>query len=338
MRPAPPLPHGTVQAVKILVTGGAGFIGSAYVRRLLQGTESVLRPDRVTVLDSFTYAGTEGSLDPVRDDVRLRVVHGDICDVELVDATVAGHDVIIHFAAESHVDRSITSAAPFVGTNVGGTGVLLDAALRHHTGRFLHISTDEVYGSIDQGSWAPSAPLNPSSPYSASKAAADLLALSYHRTHGLDVVITRGANTYGPYQHPEKLIPRFVTNLIDRHTLPLYGDGGDIRNWLHVDDHCHGIALAQRNGRAGGIYHLGGDTARTNRDLTGSLLAAFGAGWDRVTPVADRKGHDRRYALDTTATQRDLGWEPTVDFDQGLAATIDWYRENRAWWEPLIKA
>lgn len=333
-----PLPRGTVQTVRILVTGGAGFIGSALVRRLLHSTDSVLRPERVTVLDSFTYAGTEGSLGPVRDDPRLRVVRGDVRDVELVDAAVAGHDAIVHLAAESHVDRSIASAAPFVSTNVGGTGVLLDAALRHRTGRFLHVSTDEVYGSIAQGSWPPSAPLDPSSPYSASKAAADLLALAYHRTHGLDVVITRGANTYGPYQHPEKLIPRFVTNLIDGHTLPLYGDGGDIRNWLHVDDHCQGIALAHRDGRAGAIYHLGSDTARTNRELTGSLLAEFDAGWDRVTLVTDRKGHDRRYALDTTETQRELGWKPTVDFEQGLAATVDWYRENRAWWEPLIKA
>ncbi|WP_027644945.1 dTDP-glucose 4,6-dehydratase [Salinispora oceanensis] len=324
--------------MRILVTGGAGFIGSAYVRRLLHGTEPVPRPDRVTVLDSFTYAGTNSSLAPVRDDPRLHVIRGDVRDVKLVDSTVAGHDVIVHFAAESHVDRSIASAAPFVSTNVGGTGVLLDAALRHRTGRFLHVSTDEVYGSINRGSWPPSAPLNPSSPYSASKAAADLLALSYHRTHGLDVVITRGANNYGPYQHPEKLIPRFVTNLIDGHTLPLYGDGGDIRDWLHVDDHCRGIALAQRDGQAGMVYHLGGGTALTNRELTSALLAAFNVGWDRVTPVTDRKGHDRRYALDITATKRDLGWEPTVDFDQSLAATINWYRENRAWWEPLIKA
>lgn len=324
--------------MRILVTGGAGFIGSTYVRRLLSGSEPTLRPDRVTVLDTFTYAGTDGSLDSVRDDPRLRVVRGDVRDEDLVDATVAGHDAIVHFAAESHVDRSIASAAPFVSTNVGGTQVLLDAALRHRTGRFLHVSTDEVYGSIGQGTWPPSAPLNPSSPYSATKAAADLLALAYHRTHGLDVVITRGANNYGPYQHPEKLIPRFVTNLLEGHTLPLYGDGGDIRDWMHVDDHCHGIALAQRNGRAGAIYHFGGGTALTNRDLTAALLTQFDVGWDRVTPVTDRKGHDRRYALDTTATRRDLGWAPTVAFDRGLSATVRWFRENRAWWEPLIKA
>ncbi|MGN9778847.1 dTDP-glucose 4,6-dehydratase [Micromonospora sp. H33] len=324
--------------MRILVTGGAGFIGSAYVRRLLDGAEPTLRPDRVTVLDSFTYAGTDGSLDPVRDDPRLHVVRGDVRDAGLVDATVAGHDVIVHLAAESHVDRSITGAAPFVTTNVVGTQTLLDAALRHGTRRFVHVSTDEVYGSIDHGSWPPSAPLDPSSPYSASKAAADLLALAYHRTHGLDVVITRSANTYGPYQHPEKVIPLFVTNLLDGRPLPLYGDGGNVRDWLHVDDHCHGIVLAQQAGRAGGVYHLGGGTELTNRDLTARLLAAFGAGWDRVTPVADRKGHDRRYSLDTTTSRRDLGWAPTVDFDAGLAATIDWYRDNRAWWEPLVKA
>ncbi|MER7457836.1 dTDP-glucose 4,6-dehydratase [Micromonospora sp. NPDC126480] len=324
--------------MRILVTGGAGFIGSAYVRRLLTGAETTLRPDRVTVLDSFTYAGTEDSLGTVREDPRLRVVRGDVRDADLVDATVAGHDVIVHLAAESHVDRSIAGAAPFVTTNVVGTQALLDAALRHGTGRFVHVSTDEVYGSIDHGAWPPSAPLDPSSPYSASKAAADLLTLAYHRTHGLDVVITRGANTYGPYQHPEKVIPRFVTNLLDGRALPLYGDGGNVRDWLHVDDHCHGITLAHQVGRAGAVYHLGGGTALTNRDLTGRLLTAFGAGWDRVRPVADRKGHDRRYALDTTTTRRDLGWAPTVDFDAGLAATIDWYRDNRSWWRPLVEA
>ncbi|NJP35061.1 dTDP-glucose 4,6-dehydratase [Micromonospora thermarum] len=324
--------------MRILVTGGAGFIGSAYVRRLLDGAEPTLRPDRVTVLDSFTYAGTDGSLDPVRDDPRLHVVHGDVRDADLVDDIVTGHDVIVHLAAESHVDRSITGAAPFVTTNVVGTQTLLDAALRHGTRRFVHVSTDEVYGSIDHGSWPPSAPLDPSSPYSASKAAADLLTLAYHRTHGLDVVITRGANTYGPYQHPEKVIPLFVTNLLDGRPLPLYGDGGNVRDWLHVDDHCHGIVLAHQVGRPGGVYHLGGGTELANRDLTARLLDAFGAGWDRVTPVADRKGHDRRYSLDTTTSHRELGWAPTVDFDAGLAATIDWYRDNRAWWEPLAKA
>ncbi|MFC4147715.1 dTDP-glucose 4,6-dehydratase [Micromonospora mangrovi] len=321
--------------MRILVTGGAGFIGSAYVRRLLTGAEPDLDVDAVTVLDAFTYAGTEGSLDPVRADPRLRVVRGDIRDAPLVDATVAGHDVVVHLAAESHVDRSITGAAAFVTTNVVGTQNLLDAARRHGTHRFVHVSTDEVYGSIDTGSWTEHAPLDPSSPYSASKAGADLLALAQHRTHGLDVVVTRGANTYGPWQYPEKIVPLFVTNLLDGHDVPLYGDGGNIRDWLHVDDHCHGIALALSRGRPGGVYHLGGGAELTNRDLTGRLLAACGAGWDRVRPVADRKGHDRRYSLDTGTSRRELGWSPTVDIDRGLTDTVDWYRTHRAWWEPL---
>ncbi|MFU8852353.1 dTDP-glucose 4,6-dehydratase [Micromonospora sp. SL1-18] len=321
--------------MRILVTGGAGFIGSAYVRRLLTGAEPDLPVDAVTVLDAFTYAATEGALDPVRADPRLRIVRGDIRDVALVDATVPGHDVVVHLAAESHVDRSITEAADFVTTNVVGTQILLDAALRHGVRRYVQVSTDEVYGSIATGSWTERAPLDPSSPYSASKAAGDLLALAYHRTHGLDVVVTRGANTYGPYQYPEKIVPLFVTNLLDGHDVPLYGDGGNVREWLHVDDHCHGIALAQAHGRAGGVYHLGGAAELTNRELTDRLLAACGAGWDRVRPVADRKGHDRRYSLDCTTTRRELGWTPAVDLDKGLAATVEWYRDNRAWWQPL---
>jgi dTDP-glucose 4,6-dehydratase len=321
--------------VRILVTGGAGFIGSAYVRRLLTGAEPDLAAEAVTVLDAYTYAATEGALDPVRADPRLRVVRGDIRDAALVDATVARHDVVVHLAAESHVDRSIAAAADFVTTNVVGTQNLLDSALRHGVRRFVQVSTDEVYGSIATGTWTEQAPLDPSSPYSASKAAGDLLALAYHRTHGLDVVVTRGANTYGPYQYPEKIVPLFVTNLLDGHDVPLYGDGGNVRDWLHVDDHCHGVALAQTRGRAGGIYHLGGGAELTNRELTGLLLAACGAGWERVRPVADRKGHDRRYALDTTTTRRELGWAPTVDLDAGLAATVAWYRDNRNWWQPL---
>ncbi|MGQ5265294.1 dTDP-glucose 4,6-dehydratase, partial [Micromonospora sp. ZYX-F-536] len=256
----------------------------------------------------------------------------------MVDQVVAEHDVIVHFAAESHVDRSIAGAAPFVTTNVLGTQTLLDAALRHRTSRFVHVSTDEVYGSIDEGSWTETWPLAPNSPYSASKAGSDLLALAYHRTHGMDVVVTRCSNNYGPYQYPEKLIPLFVTNLLDGATVPLYGDGGNIRDWLHVHDHCRGIALVQQKGRAGEVYNIGGGTELTNKDLTGRLLQACDADWDRVVPVADRKGHDRRYSLDITKISQELGYAPSIDLDHGLADTVRWYRDNRTWWEPLKSA
>jgi dTDP-glucose 4,6-dehydratase len=318
--------------VRILVTGGAGFIGSEYVRTLLTGPGG---PSAVTVLDKLTYSGNRANLDPVAGDERLRFVQGDICDATLVDDVVPGHDVIVHFAAESHVDRSIAGAAPFVTTNVLGTGTLLDAALRHGTGRFVHVSTDEVYGSIESGSWTEDWPLAPNSPYSASKAGSDLLALAYHRTHGMDVVVTRCSNNYGPFQFPEKVIPLFVTNLLDGGTVPLYGDGGNIRDWLHVRDHCRGIALVQDKGRPGEVYHIGGGTELTNRELTERLLEACGCAWDRVVPVADRKGHDRRYSLSIDKIRAELGYEPTVSLDRGLAETVDWYRENRAWWEPL---
>ena len=302
---------------------------------LLSGTGPRLAPTSVTVLDKLTYSGNRANLDPVADDPRLRFVRGDICDAALVDDVVPGHDVVVHFAAESHVDRSIRGASPFVTTNVLGTQTLLDAALRHGTGRFVHVSTDEVYGSIDEGSWTETWPLSPNSPYSASKAGSDLLALAYHRTHGMDVVLTRCSNNYGPYQFPEKVIPLFVTNLLHGGTVPLYGDGGNVRDWLHVHDHCVGIALVQDKGRPGEVYHIGGGTELSNRELTGRLLDACGAGWERVRPVADRKGHDRRYSLDITKISEELGYAPSVDLERGLADTVRWYRENRAWWEPL---
>ncbi|WP_341715918.1 dTDP-glucose 4,6-dehydratase [Micromonospora sp. FIMYZ51] len=330
--------------MRILVTGGAGFIGSAYVRLLLSASGrdakefAPLAPTQVTVLDAVTYSGNLANLDPVRDDPRLRVVPGDIRHAELVDDVVAGHDVIVHFAAESHVDRSIAGAMPFVTTNVLGTQTLLDAALRHDVGRFVHISTDEVYGSIAEGSWTEQWPLAPNSPYSASKAGSDLLALAYHRTHGLDVVVTRCSNNYGPYQYPEKVIPLFVTNLLDGRTVPLYGDGGNVRDWLHVHDHCRGIALVQQRGRAGEIYHIGGGTELTNKELTARLLDACGASWDRVVAVPDRKGHDRRYSLDITKIETELGYAPHIPLDTGLADTVRWYRDNRSWWEPLRTA
>jgi dTDP-glucose 4,6-dehydratase len=321
--------------VRILVTGGAGFIGSLFVRTLLGDGYPGLSPSAVTVLDKLTYSGVRANLDPVDADPRFRFVHGDICDTTVVEEVMAGHDAVVHFAAESHVDRSILGAAPFVITNVLGTQTLLDAALRHRVGRFLHVSTDEVYGSIETGSWTETWPLAPNSPYSASKAGSDLLALSYTRTHGMDVVVTRCSNNYGPYQFPEKVIPLFVTNLLDGGTVPLYGDGQNIRDWLHVSDHCAGIALALAKGRAGEVYNIGGGTELTNRELTGRLLAACGADWDRVVPVEDRKGHDRRYSLDITKISEELGYAPAVDLDTGLAATVAWYRDNRAWWEPL---
>jgi dTDP-glucose 4,6-dehydratase len=321
--------------MKILVTGGAGFVGSHFVRTLLAGGYPPFADSTVVVLDKLTYAGNLANLDPVRDHSGFTFVEGDILDVRLVDGILSEVEAVVHFAAESHVDRSILGAADFVMTNVVGTQTLLDAALRRGLGRFVHVSTDEVYGSIERGSWPESHALEPNSPYSASKASSDLIARSYARTHGLDVVITRCSNNYGPYQFPEKLIPLFVTNLIDGLQVPLYGDGLNVRDWLHVDDHSHGIALVLDGGRAGDVYNIGGGTELSNRDLTERLLAACDADWDRVDFVQDRKGHDRRYSVDITKITEELGYAPTVDFDRGLADTVQWYRENRDWWEPL---
>ncbi|GHB97218.1 MULTISPECIES: dTDP-glucose 4,6-dehydratase [Streptomyces rochei group] len=317
--------------MNLLVTGAAGFIGSRYVRTLL-ASEAPDAP-RITVLDSLTYAGTLDNL-PLGHP-RLDFVHGDIRDAALVDKLMADADQVVHFAAESHVDRSIDAAAGFVLTNVVGTQTLLDAALRHGVGPFVHVSTDEVYGSIRTGSATERHPLRPSSPYAASKASADLLALSCHRTHGLDVRVTRCSNNFGPHQFPEKLIPLFVTHLLDGRKVPLYGDGRNVRDWLHVDDHCRGVELVRTRGRAGQVYNIGGGTELSNRELTGLLLDACGAGWDRVEHVADRKGHDLRYSVDWSKARDDLGYRPTRDFAARLAGTVAWYRDNRAWWEPL---
>jgi len=321
--------------MKILVTGGAGFIGSHFARSALSGAYGSLADADLVILDKLTYAGNLSNLDPIRQSPRFTFVKGDITDARLVDEVMSTVDAVVHFAAESHVDRSIAGAAEFVLTNVVGTQVLLDSAVRHHVERFVHVSTDEVYGSIDKGSWPENHPLEPNSPYSASKAASDLLARSYARTHGLDVVITRCSNNFGPYQFPEKVIPLFVTNLLDGKKVPLYGDGLNVRDWLHVDDHCHGIVLVFDKGRAGEIYNIGGGTELTNRDLTERLLAACGADWDSVEMVEDRKAHDRRYSVDITKISDELGYQPQVPFDQGLADTVTWYRQNRAWWEPL---
>ena len=321
--------------MRLLVTGGAGFIGSAFVRRVLRGEEPTLAGVEVVVLDKLTYAGNEANLAPVSTDPRYRFVKGDIVDGELVRDVMAGVDAVVHFAAESHVDRSILGADPFVVTNVVGTQILLQAALDVGVARFVHVSTDEVYGSIDTGSWTETHPVQPNSPYSASKASSDLLARAYARTHGLDVRITRCSNNYGPYQYPEKVIPLFVTNLLDGLRVPLYGDGLNVRDWLHVDDHCRGIALVLEGGRAGEIYHIGGGTELTNSELTARLLHALGVDWSRVRPVEDRKAHDRRYSLDWSKINRELGYAPAVGFEDGLAATVRWYAENRDWWEPL---
>ncbi len=321
--------------MRILVTGGAGFIGSHFVRTLLGSGYPGLAEVEVTVLDALTYAGSRANLDPVAADPRLTFVVGNILDVDLVDPLVGATDAVVHFAAESHVDRSITGARDFVMTNVVGTQTLLDAASRHKIGRFLHVSTDEVYGSIDEGSWPETHPLEPNSPYAASKAASDLLVRSYGRTHGLDVLITRCSNNYGPYQFPEKVIPLFVTNLIDGGTVPLYGDGLNVRDWLHVDDHCRGIALVLAGGRSGEVYNIGGGTELTNKELTELLLEKTGTDWSRVTRVEDRLGHDRRYSVDIGKISGELGYQPLVPFEAGLGATVDWYRDNRSWWEPL---
>ncbi len=326
---------GMARPGRVLVTGGAGFIGSHYVRSLLSGAYPGCAGAEVVVLDALTYAGNEANLAEVAGSPGYRFVHGDIRDQPLVAEQMVGTDMVVHFAAESHVDRSIAGPADFVSTNVGGTHILLQAALDAGVGRFVHVSTDEVYGSITDGAWTEQQPLAPNSPYSAAKAGSDLLAGAYHRTYGLDVVITRCSNNYGPYQFPEKVIPLFVTNLLDGHKVPLYGDGLNVRDWLHVEDHCRGIELVAERGRAGEVYHIGGGVELTNRELTSSLLAATGHDWSMVEPVADRKGHDRRYCLDISKITSELGYVPRVRFDDGLADTVRWYTQHRDWWEPL---
>ena len=321
--------------MKLLVTGGAGFIGSNFVRRALAGDLPGLPEPDITVLDALTYSGTLTNLTSVQTHPKFTFVQGSILDEKLLAELVPGHDAIVHFAAESHVDRSVKDAGVFVETNVGGTQRLLDAALRAGSPRFVHVSTDEVYGSIEHGQWDEKEPLLPNSPYAASKAGSDLMVRSFHQTHGLDTIITRCSNNYGIHHFPEKLIPLFVTNLIDGLHVPLYGDGTNVRDWLHVDDHCRGIALALTKGRAGNIYNIGGGTELTNKELTERLLEATGRDWGFVDHVEDRKGHDQRYSVDITKISQELGYEPLVDFAEGLASTIEWYRNNREWWEPL---
>ncbi|WP_053737706.1 dTDP-glucose 4,6-dehydratase [Nocardia sp. NRRL S-836] len=319
--------------MKLLVTGAAGFIGSHYVRTLLDGGYAGYEDAHVTVLDKLTYAGNRANLPETHP--RLSFVQGDICDLELLLELLPGHDAVVHFAAESHVDRSLTAAADFVLTNVLGTQTVLEACRRTGVSRVVHVSTDEVYGSIDEGAWTEDWPLRPNSPYAASKASSDLIARAYWRTHGLDVSITRCSNNYGPYQHPEKLIPLFITNLFNGVPVPLYGDGSNVREWLHVSDHCRAIQLVLTSGRAGEVYNVGGGNERTNLQITQALLDLCSAGPALVKRVADRLGHDQRYALDDTKIRAELGYEPLVPFEQGLADTVAWYRDHPVWWKPL---
>ena len=317
--------------MRLFVTGGAGFIGSNYVRHVLDHSD-----DSLVVYDAPTYAGNRASIEDVIGP-RVAFVEGDITDREGVAAAMAGCDQVVHFAAESHVDRSLLGPDAFVRTNCDGTNVLCDVARRLGIDRFVHISTDEVYGSVEEGSSLETDPLAPRSPYSATKAGSDLIALSYHSTHGLPVVVTRASNNYGPYQFPEKIIPLFTTNLLDGATVPLYGDGLNIRDWLHVDDHCAALEVVRRQGRDGEIYNVGGGNEITNRELTDRLLELCGRDTAAIDHVEDRLGHDRRYSVDCTKV-RELGWEPDRDFAAGLEGTVAWYRDNRAWWEPLKAA
>ena len=319
--------------MRYFVTGAAGFIGSHFVRELLAGAYGG-EVSGVTVYDKLTYAGNLANLASVSDDPRYEFVQGDICDGATLDSVLPGHDIVVNFAAETHVDRSISGPQDFVVTNVVGAQALFDACLRHSIPRTVHIGTDEVYGSIETGSWTEEEPLLPNSPYSAAKAAAELLVRAYHVTYGLNISSTRCSNNYGPYQFPEKVIPLFVTNLIDGLQVPLYGDGLNIRDWLHVDDHCRGISIAIDKGEPGESYNIGGGLELNNRELTERVLEAMGADWSSVRPVEDRKGHDRRYSVDDSKL-RALGYVPAHNFGEGLAETVAWYRENEAWWRPL---
>ena len=318
--------------MRLLVTGGAGFIGSHYVRTLLSGGYGGFADAEVTVLDKLTYAGNLANLEPVAG--RLTFTRGDICDAGLLADLLPGHDAVVNFAAETHVDRSIAGASAFVTANVTGVQVLMDACLAAGVGKVVHVSTDEVYGSIARGSWTEASPLDPNSPYAAAKAGGDLIALACARTHGLDVSITRCCNNYGPYQYPEKVIPLFATNLLDGRPVPLYGDGENVRGWIHVDDHCRGIQLVLEKGAPGRVYNIDGGTELSNRELTAAILEACGAGWEMVVPVTDRKGHDRRYSLDDSLL-RSMGYAPRVPFSDGIKATVAWYADNRQWWEHL---
>jgi len=315
--------------MRLFVTGGAGFIGSNYVRHVLSSTD-----DDVTVFDALTYAGNLDNLRDLESETRFHFVKGDITDRNAVEEAMAGHDAVLHFAAESHVDRSIVSPDEFVHTNCDGTNVIMDVARRHGLQRVVHVSTDEVYGSIAHGSFKETDRLTPRSPYSASKAGSDLIAYSYFTTYGLPVLVTRSSNNFGPYQYPEKVIPLFVTNLLDGRRVPLYGDGMNVRDWCHVEDNCAGIDLVLRQGQVGETYNIGAGNEVPNRLLTDKILAILGHDESMIEYVEDRLGHDRRYSIDTNKVS-ELGWHPRRQLDEALEATVAWYRQNRWWWEPL---
>lgn len=317
----------------LLVTGAAGFIGSNFVRMLL--TDDF---DHYSVIafDALTYAGNLANIADCESHPRYRFVKGDICDPGQVAAVMAETDIVVNFAAESHVDRSILSAADFIRTNVGGTQVLADAAMKHEVERFCQVSTDEVFGSLGpEGLFSEQTPYQPNSPYSASKAAADLLLRAYHHTYGFPVVITNCSNNYGPYQFPEKLIPLFVTNLLQDKKVPVYGDGRQVRDWLHVDDHCRAILTALEKGRLGELYCVGAGNEQYNIDITKMILSHLKKDESYIEYVTDRLGHDRRYAIDSSKMTEELGWRPQVDFAEGLAQTIEWYINNESWWSSI---
>tara|TARA_B100000902_G_scaffold367691_1_gene390495 strand:- start:2412 stop:3371 length:960 start_codon:yes stop_codon:yes gene_type:complete len=315
--------------MRLFITGAAGFIGSNYARHVLSTTD-----DEITVFDALTYAGNRSNLEDLETNPRFNFIHGNICDRSALEKALPGHTAVIHFAAESHVDRSIENPDEFIRTNCDGTNTICDVANKAGVERFIHISTDEVYGSIENGSSKESDPLDPRSPYSASKAGSDLIALSHYSTHGLPVIVTRSSNNYGPYQFPEKIIPLFVTNLLNKRKVPLYGDGKNIRDWCHVSDNCVGIDLALRKGNVGEIYNIGAGNELTNLQLTHTLLELTGNDESMITWVDDRLGHDRRYSIDIQKITK-LGWVQEHDFRDGLAETVKWYTQHRSWWEPL---
>lgn len=319
--------------MKLLITGGAGFIGSNFVLHMADKYPSY----ELINLDLLTYCGNLENLTAVQDNPRYHFVQGDIADAALVRELMAGVDAVVHFAAESHVDRSITDPGVFVRTNVLGTHVLLDAARDAGVQKFVHVSTDEVYGSLGPtGLFHETTPLAPNSPYSASKAGSDLLVRAYHETFGLDVNITRCSNNYGPYQFPEKLIPLMIQRALQDQPLPIYGDGLNIRDWLHVADHCQAIDLVLHKGRAGDVYNVGGNNERTNIEIVQTILGLLDKPEHLMTFVEDRKGHDRRYGIDATKLREELGWEPQYAFDSGIRQTVQWYLDNRPWWERIL--